>query len=219
MKRFFKHPFYRCIVILFAVLLLGLLIGEILHPSHIIISKADRHTLYHQVWDAFHERVPKDSYSYYLLDYYSDETTRLLFINRWKVKLEIGVVDEAVIDKFLASWNGEQWDKLVKVPSDCSRALQEEFVEKAESLDWDPKIEFHIGIEDMRNDFGWVFSSHADREWPILYCWVTLAEGTPEEEAANWQELPQAVKELAIEMGIPLDHIYYSAPLSPRPWE
>lgn len=215
MKRFLKRlSFYHWIAILFAVLLLGTLILQ--RPYSRELPETRAWNLYHQMDRAFSEKVPKNSFSYYRVDYYQDENKWLDILDRWelvhkkwKVMLEIGVTDEAVIDDFLASWTGEGWDKLVKIPDSCSRARQEEFLQRAKALDWGPGVDLEGYAVDTMNAPG-LFS---EVTLPMVRVWAELILGTPAEGTeADWLEMPQQLKDLAKEMGVPEEIIDWREP-------
>lgn len=138
---------------------------------------------------AFSQNLSKESYSYYYA--YSEGAGKEM-----KLVLEIGVIDEAAVDAHLAAWTGTKWDKLVKKPGSASQAKQEAFVKEAEKLDLGPDVNFEIRAED---------GFHFSEKWKIL-----TSVYAPQEQAELWKELPQKIKDLAKEMGIPeimLDYI------------
>lgn len=138
--------------------------------------------LFSEIGGAFSEGLSKESYSYYTC--YSDGGS---------VILEIGVTDEAAVDAFLASWTGTKWDTLLKIPGSASQARQEEFAERAEKLAIGPNIDIHITAHNgpSYTENGRIFISAA----------VTNMK--------PWEDIPQEIKDLADEMGIPEYMLYY----------
>lgn len=197
---------YHWIAILFAILVVVLGVREVLYPI------PDEWALWKQMTAAADSsRLPKDSYSYICVDHYDN---RFIF-NEKRVMLEIGVIDEAAVDEFLASWTGEKWDKLVKLPGNCSVATQEEFVRRAkEEIYLGPGVQLvaHVGIAGGNSP-----GSHAQPErflGPLIGASVKLSSSA---KAADWQEMPQQLKDLAAEMGVPEEIIHWFAPESPEP--
>lgn len=146
--------------------------------------------LYIALFDVFSDGLSKESYSYYTC--YREDGS---------VVLEIGVTDEAVVDAYLAAWTGAKWDKLVKTPGRVSQATQEEFAEKAGKLDLGPDVNFEVRAED---------GLYHSEKWKIL-----TSVHAPREQAELWKELPQKIKDLAKEMGIPEDMLDYMPPRYP----
>lgn len=220
MKRFLKRlTGCHWIALIFVVLFVGTFINEDGAYSASNKPYTRAHSLYHQVDDALNDQpLVKDSYSYFRVVYYYDDLPWLDRIDRWgvfqgwhrwKVLVEIGVTDEAVIDALFASWTGEKWDKLVKVPTDCSMAKQEEFIERAHDLDWGPGVDLYCYADDRDN----FLSSRWDLPWPRIIAWAELIQGTPAEGTeADWLEMPQQLKDLAKEMGVPEEIIFWSEP-------
>lgn len=138
--------------------------------------------LFSEIGSAFSAGLSKESYSYYTC--YSDGAS---------VILEIGVTDEAAVDDFLAAWTGTKWDKLLKIPGSVSQSRQEEFAERAGKLDLGPGVDFHVTARDgpAFTETGRIFISAA----------VTGTE--------PWEDIPQEIKDLAGEMGIPEDMLFY----------
>lgn len=203
MKEFLKRlKIYHWIAILFAIVVVVLGVREVLYPI------PDEWALWKQMTAAADSsRLSKDSYSYICVDHYDN---RFLFFNEKRVMLEIGVIDEAAVDEFLASWTGEKWDKLVKIPGDCSVAKQEEFARRAEEeiyLGPGVQLAAYVGVAGGNSP-----GSHAQPErflGPRIAASVKLS---PSAKAADWQEIPQQLKDLAAEMGVPEEIIHWSAP-------
>lgn len=141
----------------------------------------------------FDTQLSRDSYSYYCTYHIGDQ-----------VILEVGVIDEAAVDAFLASWTGEKWDKLDKKQGKVSRTKQVEFMERAKQLDWTP-VEFYI-----ESDPGTTIDGYGEQN--LIYCWTNVPENAPAGEAANWQKMPQPLKDLMKELGIPEDMVVYHGP-------
>lgn len=164
------------------------------NPDTSVMYSADEMTLverendlYSDLFTIFSNELPKESYSYYTC-----------YRENGSVILEIGVVDEATIDAYLAAWTGAQWDKLVKTPGRVSQAKQEEFAEKAGKLDLGPDVNFEVRAEN---------GLYHGEKWKIL-----TSLQAPREQAELWKELPQKIKDLAREMGIPEDMLDYIPP-------
>lgn len=202
MKQFLKHlKIYHWVAILFAILVVVLGVREVLYPI------PDEWALWKQMTAAADSsQLPKDSYSYICVDHYDN---RFIF-NEKRVMLEIGVIDEAAVDEFLASWEGEKWDKLVKLPGSCSVAAQEEFARRAEeeiTLGPGAQLVVYVGVAGGNSP-----GSHAQPERFLGPRLVATAKLSPAARAADWQEMPQQVKDLAQEMGIPEEILHWSAP-------
>lgn len=203
MKEFLKRlKIYHWIAILFAIVVVVLGVRDVLYPI------PDEWALWKQMTAAADSsRLSKDSYSYICVDHYDN---RFLFFNEKRVMLEIGVIDEAAVDEFLASWEGEGWDKLVKLPGNCSVATQEEFVRRAkEEIYLGPGVQLaaYVGVAGGNSP-----GSHAQPErflGPRISASVRLS---PSAKAADWQEMPQQLKDLAEEMGVPEEIIVWDAP-------
>lgn len=141
------------------------------------------------VQDDLLPQLPETAYSY--LSVYEDAS---------EVVLRIGVVDEAAIDSCLAAWTGDQWDRLIKEPALYSRAMRDEFVEKAQRLDFGPEIKATIGT------FPPIWSDEA----VVFGVMLTAPEAAAsQEEVQRLETMPQQIKDLAQEMGIPEDVIDY----------
>ncbi len=133
----------------------------------------------------------KDSFSYYKVVYDLDSM---------KVTLEVGVVQQDVIDSVLDSWKGDPWDEVAYVgglPGERKKrpsvAKQEEFAKAVDQLDIAPGFSILAEVHPLGG--------------------VVLSGGlVPEEEVEHWQELPQPVKDLAEKMGIPEDMLEYMPP-------
>lgn len=203
MKQFLKRlKIYHWIAILFVILVVVLGVREVLYPI------PDEWALWKQMTAAADSsRLPKDSYSYICVDHYNN---RFLFFNEKRVMLEIGVIDEAAVDEFLASWEGEGWDKLVKLPGNCSVATQEEFARRAEEeIYLGPGVQLvaYVGVAGGNSP-----GSHAQPErflGPRISVSVKLSSSA---KAADWQEMPQQLKDLAKEMGVPEEIVHWFAP-------
>lgn len=149
--------------------------------------------LFSRVQDSLLSELPETSYSY--LSLYDDGP---------EIVLRIGVTDEAAVDACLAAWTGERWDRLVKEPALYSRAKRAEFVEKANALDFGPEVNVLIGS----------FPPFWNDEKVVIAMMVVMADHyAPREEVEKWQEMPQEIKNLARETGIPEDLIDYSGPV------
>lgn len=143
---------------------------------------------YSEIARTFSQELPKESYSYYNGHLEGN-----------KLVLEIGVMDEAAVDDYLASWTGTKWDRLMKKPGRVSQAKQEEFARKAEQLEFAPGVSvcgIHAGLGDSE-------SGETNK------IEVTLYIDLPPEERGPWLEIPQQIKELAQEMAIPEDMLNY----------
>lgn len=132
----------------------------------------------------------KDDYSYFSLDVTTDENLELV--------LEVGVINEEAVDRFLANWTGPAWDRLEKKPGRCSAAKQEAFIQAVEKLELEPGI--------------WACATSFPYEETILVDVRKDGEGVTLEEAERWSQLPQAVKDLAGEIGIPEELLEYMPP-------
>lgn len=149
--------------------------------------------LFSRVQDSLLSELPETSYSY--LSLYDDGP---------EIVLRIGVTDEAAVDACLAAWTGERWDRLVKEPALYSRAKRAEFVEKANALDFGPEVNVLIGS----------FPPFWNDEKVVIAMMVVMADHyAPREEVEKWREMPQEIKNLARETGIPEDLIDYSGPV------
>lgn len=138
--------------------------------------------LFSEIGTAFSAGLSKESYSYFTC--YNDGAS---------VVLEIGVTDEAAVDAYLTAWTGTKWDKLLKVPGRVSQARQEEFAEAAGKLDLGPNVDFHVTARDgpSLTETGRIFIS------------ATVTDAEP------WEDIPQEIKDLANEMGVPEDMLFY----------
>lgn len=132
----------------------------------------------------------KDDYSYFSLDITTDENLELV--------LEVGVINEEAVDRFLANWPGPAWDRLEKKPGRCSAAKQEAFIQAVEKLELEPGI--------------WAYATSFPYEETILVGVRKDGEGVTLKEAERWSQLPQAVKDLAGEIGIPEETLEYMPP-------
>lgn len=115
------------------------------------------------------------------------------------VVLEIGVIHEDAVDRFLNSWTGPAWDELEKKPGRWSVAEQQAFADAAAKLDLGQGVNIRtqtaVGAPEVVSVNVWLDDIHA-----------------PLEEVERWAELPQAVKDLAQKTGAPEDLIEYMAP-------
>lgn len=110
------------------------------------------------------------------------------YSNGGPVVLEIGIIDEAAVDAYLASWTGTKWDQLVKVLGSVSQARQEEFARRAEALDLGPEIlSFHVRAR----------NGPAFTETGRIFLSVTVPATRP------LDDIPQKIKDLAQEMDVP----------------
>lgn len=136
--------------------------------------------------------LSKESYSYFTCGFDGDPGG--------PVVLEIGVMDEAAVDAYFSTWTGTKWDKLLKVPGRVSQARQEKFAEAAEKLDLGPNVDFHVTARDGPSftETGRIFIS------------ATVTDAEP------WEDIPQEIKDLASEMGIPEDMLFYLCHASGR---
>lgn len=126
--------------------------------------------------------LSKESYSYFTC-----------YSGGGPVTLEIGVTDEAAVDDYLAAWTGTKWDRLLKVPGRVSQARQEEFAQAAGKLDLGPDVSFYVTARNgpSLTETGRIFIS------------VTVTSTEP------WEDIPQAIKDLAGEMDIPEDMLFF----------
>lgn len=153
--------------------------------------------LRYRVQEAFLAELPEASYNHFDLYYEGTE-----------IVLAIAVTDEAAMDAYLAGWTGEKWDRLVKTPARVSRAKLTEFVTKAQQLDFGPEVEV--------ND---ISAAPALNEGEAgVAVWIVMSDphASPE-EVERWKELPQQLKDLAKEIGIPEDMIVYRVPYYHEP--
>ena len=123
------------------------------------------------------------------------------------VVLEIGVINEEGVDRFLADWSGPAWDRVEKKPGRCSVAKKEAFVLALEQLELEPGV--------------WARGTAYLEEENIL---VGVRKdkagvGITKEEEERLAGLPQAVKDLAGEMGIPEELLEYMPPRHRPPLE
>lgn len=133
----------------------------------------------------------KDSFSYYKVDCDMDSM---------KVILEIGVVQQDVIDGVLNSWKGDAWDEVAYVgglPGERKKlpsvAKKEEFAAAVNKLNIAPGFSVFAEVNPLGG--------------------ILLTGGlVPQEEVERWIELPQPVKDLAEKMGIPEDMLEYMPP-------
>ena len=133
----------------------------------------------------------KDSFSYYKVDCDMDSM---------KVILEIGVVQQDVIDGVLNSWKGDPWDEVAYVgglPGERKKlpsvAKKEEFAAAVNKLNIAPGFSVLAEVNPLGG--------------------ILLTGGlVPQEEVERWIELPQPVKDLAEKMGIPEDMLEYMPP-------
>lgn len=106
-------------------------------------------------------------------------------VDTMKVCLKVRVIDETKVDQALAAYQGEPWDILVKEKGRCSWAQMEAFVEELKKMEVAPGVPMFASL------------SNDDILEPIYA------------NAGNQPELRQKVKDLAREMGIPEDMIWY----------
>lgn len=115
------------------------------------------------------------------------------------VVLEIGVIHEDKVDRFLADWTGPAWDQLEKKPGRWPVAAQEAFAAEAAKLDLGPGVNIRtqtaVGAPEVVSVNVWLEDLYASQE-----------------EVDRWARLPQAVKDLAKKMGAPEDLIEYMGP-------
>lgn len=132
----------------------------------------------------------EEDYSYFLV-WAADESL--------DVVLEIGVIHEDKVDRFLADWTGPAWDQLEKKPGRWPVAAQKAFAAEAAKLDLGPGVNIRtqtaVGAPEVVSVNVWLEDLYA-----------------PQEEVDRWARLPQAVKELAEKMGAPEDAIEYMGP-------
>ena len=114
------------------------------------------------------------------------------------VVLEIGVINEEAVDRFLASWTGPSWDKVEKKPGRCSAAQKEAFIQAVEQLELEPGIHAYVNSYSFEEN--------------LLVGVRKDGGGVTQEEEERWAQLPQAVKDLAREMGIPEELLDYMPP-------
>lgn len=114
------------------------------------------------------------------------------------VVLEIGVIHEDKVDRFLAAWTGPAWDRVEKRPGSWPVAEQQAFAAAVEKLDLGPGVVLR-----------------AQRNLPGDSVLISIGledAGTSREEVNRWSDLPQEITDLAEEMGVPEDKIDYIAP-------
>ena len=140
--------------------------------------------------DVFFLNAPEDAYSYQRVELTGDR----------KLKLEIGVVQEAAMDKFLAGYNGEPWDELVKKPGLYSVAKQNEFLKGVRTLEPEPGAHLDAYFLASFGEEKFTIDCYFDKPLPS------------QEEADHWSKLPQGVKDLAAELGIREDALEYMPP-------
>lgn len=132
----------------------------------------------------------EEDYSYFLV-WAADESL--------DVVLEIGVIHEDKVDRFLADWTGPAWDQLEKKPGRWPVAAQEAFAAEAAKLDLGPGVNIRtqtaVGAPEVVSVNVWLEDLYASQE-----------------EVDRWAQLPQAVKDLAKKMGAPEDAIEYMGP-------
>lgn len=132
----------------------------------------------------------EEDYSYFLV-WAADESL--------DVVLEIGVIHEDKVDRFLADWTGPAWDQLEKKPGRWPVAAQEAFAAEAAKLDLGPGVNIRtqtaVGSPEVVSVNVWLEDLYASQE-----------------EVDRWAQLPQAVKDLAKKMGAPEDAIEYMGP-------
>ena len=133
----------------------------------------------------------KDCYESYQV-YPDDETG--------KVCLEVAVTDEKELDRVLGSYQGEPWDTLLKKEGRCSLTQKEAFAQAVEQLELEPGIRA---------------SASAQPHEP--YVFVVLGNMGSREKVERWSQLPQAIKDLAGEMGVPEELLEYMAPVYVAP--
>lgn len=115
------------------------------------------------------------------------------------VVLEMGVIHEDKVDRFLADWTGPAWDQLEKKPGRWPAAAQEAFAAGAAKLDLGPGVNIRaqtaVGSPEVVSVNVWLEDLYA-----------------PQEEVDRWAQMPQAVKDLAQKTGAPEDLIEYMGP-------
>ena len=114
------------------------------------------------------------------------------------VVLEIGVINEEAVDQFLTGWTGPSWDKVEKKPGNCSVAKKEAFIQAVEQLELEPGIHAYV-------------NSYPFEETLLVGVRKKGGEVTQEEEE-RWEQLPQAIKDLALETGVPEELLDYRSP-------
>lgn len=140
--------------------------------------------------DVFFLNAPADAYSYQRVELANDQ----------KIKLEVGVIDEAAIDQFLAGYTGEPWDELVKTPGVYSVTKREEFVKAVRQLEPEPGVHLDAYSLDSFGEERFTIDVYFDK--PL----------TTPEEAEHWAQPPQALKDLAEKMGVSEEALDYMSP-------
>lgn len=103
------------------------------------------------------------------------------------VYLKILVIDEEKVDQALAAYQGERWDAVIKEKGRCSRAQMEAFVAELQKIEVAPGVYMEASVSNMQHD-------------PITPIYAGVD---------SQSQLGQKVKDLAREMGIPEDMIWY----------
>ena len=140
--------------------------------------------------DVFFLEAPEEAYSY----------QRVELTGSGKRRLEVGVLDDAALDRFLAGYTGEPWDELVKKPGLYSVAIQNRFLKAVRLLEPEPGVHldayFLAAFDEER------FTIDLSFDEPI----------SSPEAADRWSQLPQEVKDLAAELGIREETLEYLPP-------
>ena len=140
--------------------------------------------------DVFFLEAPEEAYSY----------QRVELTGSGKLRLEVGVLDDAALDRFLAGYTGEPWDELVKKPGLYSVAIQNRFLKAVRLLEPEPGVHldayFLAAFDEER------FTIDLSFDEPI----------SSPEAADRWSQLPQEVKDLAAELGIREEALEYLPP-------
>lgn len=146
------------------------------------------------LWEALNPALKaiEDDYSGYEV-FVEDESL--------EVVLEIGVIHEDKVDRFLADWTGPAWDRVEKSPGSWSVAEQEAFAAAVAKLDLGPGVELYgsreLGMGEM-----------------VL---VTIrSDDTVSEPQAQWDGWCQRVKDFAKERNNPVEMlVFMDAPSRP----
>lgn len=146
------------------------------------------------LWEALNPALKtiEDDYSGYEV-FVEDESL--------EVVLEIGVIHEDKVDRFLADWTGPAWDRVEKSPGSWSVAEQEAFAAAVAKLDLGPGVELYgsreLGMGEM-----------------VL---VTIrSDDTAGEPQAQWDGWCQRVKDFAKERNNPVEMlVFMDAPSRP----
>lgn len=153
-----------------------------------VIQRAD------PLWEALNPALKaiEDDYSGYEV-FVEDESL--------EVVLEIGVIHEDKVDRFLADWAGPAWDRVEKSPGSWSVAEQEAFAAAVAKLDLGPGVDLYgsreLGMGEM-----------------VL---VTIrSDDTVSEPQAQWDGWCQRVKDFAKERNNPVEMlVFMDAPSRP----